>query len=183
MKSRKWLLGAGAGILLLVAGAAFGPIPGFDDENDEPLPANAPQLGIADVLEVATGEHDDGDPMEIELENEDGLVFGVEFSDGFEVEMNADTGKILETEQEDEANDDEEVSALTEPPALTFMDARDAALALDGNADVDVLGIELENEAGQMVYSVELSNGNEVELDADSGDVLEVETNEDEDEE
>lgn len=180
IRSRKWIAGAGVGVVLLVTGAAFGPIPGFEDENEGPLPANGPKLGVAEVLEIAIGEHADADPMEIELENEDGLVFGVEFSDGFEVEMNADTGEIIETEQEDKADDDEDANVLTSAPELSFTDARDAALALDGNASADVLGIELENESGQLAYSVELSNGSEVELDANTGNILEIDPNEDE---
>jgi uncharacterized membrane protein YkoI len=48
-------------------------------------------------------------------------------------------------------------------------------IALTGYPGAKVLGTELENEGGVLLYSIELDNGAEVEVDANAGTILPAE--------
>ena len=72
---------------------------------------------------------------------------------------------------ETEGADDAE-SAPAGAPAITSDQARDAALAVHSGT---VKSIELESENGALIYTVEFTNGVEVEVDAATGEVLKTE--------
>ena len=68
----------------------------------------------------------------------------------------------------------EESAALL---AKAFVGAADTeAVALAANPDTSVVETELDNENGVLVYSVELSNGSDVKVDAGNGQILHTET-------
>lgn len=68
-----------------------------------------------------------------------------------------------------EANE-ENGAALQGQAALTQEEAE--AIALAEYPGATVVSTELENEGGTLLYSVELDNGAEVELDANTGTIL-----------
>jgi uncharacterized membrane protein YkoI len=72
--------------------------------------------------------------------------------------------------QVDEAD---EAAALQSEATISAADAEAAALA--ANSDTSVIKTELDNENGALVYSVELSNGNDVKVDAGNGQILHTE--------
>ena len=57
---------------------------------------------------------------------------------------------------------------------ISAADAEAAALA--ANSSATVIKTELDNENGVLVYSVELSNGKDVKVDAGTGEILYTES-------
>ena len=68
----------------------------------------------------------------------------------------------------------DEATALTGLVTITPEQAKDAALA--ANPGATVVKVELDNENGAVVYSVELSNGMDVKVDAGSAAVLYIDS-------
>jgi len=64
----------------------------------------------------------------------------------------------------------DEATALAGLATITPEQAKDAALA--ANPGATVIKVELDNENGALVYSVELDNGADVKVDAGNGTVL-----------
>ncbi len=71
----------------------------------------------------------------------------------------------------------EETAALSGQATITSDEAQAAALA--ANPGATVVEVELDNENGALVYSVELSTGVDVKVDAGNGAILHTETGED----
>lgn len=67
----------------------------------------------------------------------------------------------------------EDSAPLQAEATISAADAEAAALA--ANPDTSVVKTELDNENGILVYSVELSNGKEVKVDAGTGQILPAE--------
>jgi len=68
----------------------------------------------------------------------------------------------------------DEAAALAGQAKISIEDAKAAALA--ANPGTTVVKAELDNENGALVYSVELSNGSDVKVDAGNGAILHTET-------
>jgi uncharacterized membrane protein YkoI len=81
-----------------------------------------------------------------------------------------DTGAVTET------TDANEAAALAARAKITVDQAKAAALA--ANAGATVVKASLDNENGALVYSVELSNGSDVKVDAGNGKILATDTGE-----
>jgi uncharacterized membrane protein YkoI len=75
------------------------------------------------------------------------------------------------TKDNDGASESQDNSAaLQDQAGITGEEAE--AIALDQYPGAKVLGTELENEGDVLLYSIELDNGAEVEVDANNGTVL-----------
>jgi uncharacterized membrane protein YkoI len=87
----------------------------------------------------------------------------------------SDTDSVEEQvgDQTEGVSDAEEATAMQVEATISAADAEAAALA--GNPDTSVIKTELDNEDGVLAYSVELSNGSEVKVDAGTGEVLHTE--------
>ncbi len=70
----------------------------------------------------------------------------------------------------DGMSEDAEGAALAGQAKITADEAKNAALA--ANPGASVTKVELDNENGALVYSVELNNGSDVKVDAGNGTVL-----------
>jgi uncharacterized membrane protein YkoI len=75
---------------------------------------------------------------------------------------------------EDNGNEAGESASLAGQAKISAEEAKAAALA--ANPGASVAKVELDNENGSLVYSVELSNGTDVKVDAGNGAVLHTET-------
>lgn len=80
--------------------------------------------------------------------------------------------RVEETQNEGKS-EAEEVEALANLAVITLEQAKEAALA--ANPGTTVVKVELDNENGALVYSVELSNGLDVKVDAGNGAILHTE--------
>jgi uncharacterized membrane protein YkoI len=67
-------------------------------------------------------------------------------------------------------NEADEAAALQDKATISSADAESAALV--ANPGSTVIKTELDNENGSLVYSVELSNGMDVKIDAGDGSIL-----------
>jgi hypothetical protein len=72
---------------------------------------------------------------------------------------------------------DPEPEDLSSLALITAAQAEEAALAAYPDATIEE--VELDNENGCLVYSVELSDGQEVKIDAGNGDILHIESDDD----
>ncbi|RDW17683.1 PepSY domain-containing protein [Oceanobacillus chungangensis] len=126
---------------------------------------------------------------DIELEDEEGtLIYSIEVTaeDGTkqEVEVDATTGEVVKVEAEDdeEEGDDEQSQAELAKQATVTKEAA-TKTALD-QVPGTVGDVELEDENGTVVYSIEVTaedgTKQEVKVDATSGEVVKVEHNDDE---
>ncbi len=71
----------------------------------------------------------------------------------------------------------DEAGEADTPPADTAISADQAQAAVEkANPGVKVLGVEYENDGGAGVWEVELDNGQDVSVDAASGELLPAET-------
>jgi uncharacterized membrane protein YkoI len=84
------------------------------------------------------------------------------------------TGSITVSPSQDSGlSESEEATALQSQAKIPASDAETAALA--ANPGATVTKSEIDNENGALVYSVELSNGSDVKVDAGTGQVLHTE--------
>jgi uncharacterized membrane protein YkoI len=190
MTRKRWLVGAGAGSLLLVGGLAAGPIaslaqgdPTADLSKDE-----AAQIAIA----AYPGTTANG----VDLEEEDGrAVYEVNLSNGYEVEVDGNSGKILETEasddghegddaDENDADDNDSNGAENEVrvPNGTIDDGAEllpqakitleqAITAAQGAAQGDIGEIDLEYAGDRLVFNVDVGD-KDVKVDATDGSIV-----------
>ena len=77
-----------------------------------------------------------------------------------------DTGETEEEGGETESPASPSDAALTQDEAIAIAEAETGSTAAF---------VELENEGGSVIYSIELEDGSEVEVDANTGDILQVE--------
>lgn len=109
----------------------------------------------------------------VELDEDDGVyVYSIEGFDGekeYQAKIDAESGEILG--QEEEVDDDKENDqAIDFTKILAPKDAM--AKALENNKGY-VKSYEIEtNDEGKIVYSINVEDGDDVELDAESGDIL-----------
>lgn len=73
-------------------------------------------------------------------------------------------------DQNQDLSEADEAAALQANATITAVEAEAAALA--ANPGATVIKTELDNENGALVYSVELSNGNDVKVDAGTATIL-----------
>jgi uncharacterized membrane protein YkoI len=137
--------------------------------------ANPPAIQAQDIEDPATGPDTDNVEEQVGEQVEDGLpdaaeVPGAEDA-GPDEQMPSYTGSIavdqVATEGMSEAD---ESAALQGKATISAADAEAAALA--ANPGATVVKTELDNENGALVYSVELSNGADVKVDAGDGAIL-----------
>lgn len=124
--------------------------------------AEAPETGPdTDNIELECGDQfEDGQSDEAE---------GSEADDGVQEPLY--TGSIIvDQAQTEEVSEADEASSLQGKAVISAAEAEDAALA--ANPGTSVVKTELDNENGSLVYSVELSSGADVKVDAGNGTVL-----------
>ncbi|MFB7642911.1 PepSY domain-containing protein, partial [Peribacillus butanolivorans] len=127
-----------------------------------------------------------GTVKEVELEDEDGTVVysvDVQAKEGSkqEVKIDAQTGKVLKVESDDEEengkeeNDDQDQVALAKKAKLTEAESKKIALE---KVPGTVKDVELEVEDGTVVYGVEVQakdgSKQDVKIDAKTGKILKV---------
>jgi len=126
----------------------------------------------------ATVEGPDMDTVEeqvgdqIELDDDDAAEDAD--MDAVEEQQPQYSGSIpVDGSQYEDMSEAEEAAALQGKATISAADAEAAALA--ANAGASIIETELDNENGVLVYSVELSNGSEVKVDAGTGGILHTE--------
>lgn len=175
MSRKQWIVMIPAAVALLVAGALLaGPVAGVAQDDIFGTDAD---LSRQEAEDIAVSEYPDAEVWGSELDDEAGVpVYEIDLSNGVDLDIHGDTGEILQTEVDDD--DDAEDRQLREnPPTLSREDA--IGIAEGEYPDATAHEVELDVEAGIAVYSVELSNGMELEIDANTGELLQSEQDDD----
>ncbi len=128
---------------------------------------------------------------DIELEREDGiLVYAVEFTkNGIEtdVKIDAETGKIVKIESDKDEKNPRISSSMLAGVMITSEQAKLTAIAkVDAEKVGTITDVELENEDGILVYAIEFTKDGvetDVKINAETGEVVKIESDKDEIEE
>jgi uncharacterized membrane protein YkoI len=121
--------------------------------------------------DVSTGPDTDNVQEQVGEQVEDGQPDGPEADTGLDEQTPSYSSSILADQTATEGVSEEaEAAALQDQATVSAADAEAAALA--ANPGTTVIKTELDNENGALVYSVELSNGSDVKVDAGNGTVL-----------
>lgn len=186
---KRWIVGAGAAALLLTGGLAAGPIASLAQGDP------AAKLTEDEAAQAAIGAYPGTTSTSVELEEEDGRsVYEVTLSNGYEVDVDGNSGAILETEASDDdgASDDDagdrddheddedrsEAGTLDDgadllPRATITLDqaiaaAQDAADGAAGEVDLEYVG-------DRLVFNVDIGD-KDVKIDAADGSVVAVDS-------
>jgi len=129
MHVRRWLIGVSVGAAALTGMIAGGPLTvsaqedstppaqsasqtaGADDQASGPAvvgtPLLQPSIDLIRAQEIALEGQSGAVVTEMDLDGEDGvLVYSIELDNGMEVDVDATSGEVLKTEQEDENGDE-----------------------------------------------------------------------------
>ncbi|WP_342513427.1 PepSY domain-containing protein [Sporosarcina sp. FSL K6-1522] len=127
-----------------------------------------------------------GKVTEIELDREkSGAIYEVEVqSEGIEYDLDIDakTGKVLRTDQDDRDGDDRDDDVVV-PNGKPITEVAAIAIA-NKQAKGIVTKVELDNEDGRVIYEIEMKDGTyeyDFDIDAVSGEVLKFEKDQDDD--
>ena len=180
MKTSKWIA-AWIGLSVLVLSSSANGDDDAKEQMDALTAQSRAKISMTQAVEIALKEVPEAKAFEAELEMEKGVpVYEIELLAGDavkEVEINGITGKVIEVEDEDEeAEEMAEIKEALAAAKITLGQALDiAGREVKGGLAYEA---ELEMEDGKPVYEVELvADGKfkEVEIDAVTGKVLEVE--------
>ena len=144
-----------------------------DTANVDPIPATGKTLEEAiDAFYTHFGD----DTIELEsaeLDHEDGKYhYNVQgFKDGEEYEASFDADSLDLIAESKEADDDTDNLALDTTNIITAKEAMEKAL--EGQDGAYVKEYELSIENGVAVYEVDVENGNDVAIDAATGEIVE----------
>lgn len=198
MTRRQMLLVAPAAAALLVTGGLLaGPVRSWAaDGGDDP------SISRARAEELAVAQYPDARVHESELDREAGvLVYDIELSNGYDVEIDATTGEVrfaaLDHDDDDRYDDDDDDrydddrtnagtvtgtgtgtgTASGATPVAEPTITRDEAerIALEQHPDAQVRELSLDREHGRLIYEIDLSNGWDLDIDAQDGTILHAE--------
>jgi uncharacterized membrane protein YkoI len=174
---KRWVVGIGSAALILAGGLAAGPVASLAQGGEDA------DLTRDEASAIAQAEFPDASVLSVERDDEDGrAVYEVELSNGYDVEVDGDSGQIIEREGPDHDDDDRdddrnEAGALDDGAGLSG----EAALTLDeaitaaqGAAEGTLGDVELEYEGERLVYEVEIGN-QDVIVDANDGSIVRIE--------
>jgi len=164
---KKLLMGGGiAGVLTLgaiIGSLTLAPVFAHSTDTNPPAQAAVQSVEADDATETAVAGPDLDD---VEEQNE------------VDEAQPQYAGSIqLDENQNQEMSEADEAAALQAKATISAAEAEAAALV--ANPGATVIKTELDNENGALVYSVELSNGSEVKVDAGTAKILHTETAED----
>lgn len=193
MTRKRWLIGAGAGSLLLVGGIAAGPVASLAQGDP------TADLSKDEAAQIAIAAYPGTTATSVDLEEEDGnAIYDVNLSNGYEVEVDGNSGKILETEasdddhegddanenEADDAGDNDANGAENEvrvpngtiddgaellPQAKITLDQ--AIAAAQGAAQGDIGEVDLEYAGDRLVFNVDVGD-KDVKVDATDGSIV-----------
>lgn len=174
MSARHWLIGAGAAMLLVAGGLAAGPIAGLAQDSPDA------DLSEDEAVQIAVSEYPDATVIYVDRDHEDGVpVYEINLSNGYELEIDGNSGVIIDSERDDDDRDDDwnESGRLDDGESLLSeagITAEEAVATAQGAAEGRVGEVELERYRGDLVFVVEVGR-HDVVIDAMTGDVLSTE--------
>ncbi|MGN0135509.1 PepSY domain-containing protein [Anaerotignum sp.] len=162
--------------------AETGKITDFDKDFEGKLPAATDEITSDEAKEIALKhaglKESEVTKLKVKRDRDDGVVkYEVEFKTSeaeYEYEINAETGKILKVEKE------EETMKSTETDVITAEEAKEIALKHAGlkESEVTKLKVKKDKDDGIVKYEVEFETGKteyEYEINAETGKILKAE--------
>jgi uncharacterized membrane protein YkoI len=132
------------------------------------------------ILQTVAGNQDNQDESQDQDSAENESDADVEDQNETDEQQPQYAGSIqLDDSEYEGMNEADEAVALQAKATISAADAEAAALA--ANPGTTIVKTELDNENGVLVYSVELSNGSEVKVDAGTAKVLHTEAGDQDD--
>ncbi len=146
------------------------------------LPPQTQVTEAQDKQEAASGSDTDAVEEQSDGQIEDGQKDGAEAPGAKETGPDDKSPSYASSIPADQAategmSEESEAAALAGQAKISIEQAKSAALA--ANPGATVVKAELDNENGALVYSVELSNGADVKVDAGNGAILHTDTGSD----
>ncbi|KZE39038.1 hypothetical protein AV656_09085 [Bhargavaea cecembensis] len=190
MKKRWFIAPVAAGVLAIGGMAAFaedtGKLAPVDTAEAKVKQAASGWISADEAKSIAIEAAGGGEVREMELDRDDQeYEFEILGESGeVEVKIDANSGKVLKTEQDDQDDDrdDDQDDSKTAPDNLIKEEeAIKIAKAKAGSA-AEVIESELDEDDGRWNYEVELRDGKieyEVEIDAENGNIIDFEKDED----
>ena len=185
---KKVLTGSGIvavlALVFLLGSLSLGTVFAQTLPTNSPAQATVQSVDDDDAAEAAV-KGPDTDDIELEeqvgnqseLDDDDAAEAAVEDPDMDAVEEQQPqyAGSIqIDDSQYEGMSEADEAAALQGYATVTAAEAEADAIA--ANPGATVVKTELDNENGMLVYSVELSNGNDVKVDAGNGQILHTDT-------
>ncbi len=170
MLKKRLLIGTGIAAVatagFLLGNLTLGPVLAQPQPATSPTPVQCATQSADDAAEAAV-KGPDVDAVEEKVGDQDTDVDN-------QAQEPSYTGSILVDEtQFDGLSETDEAAALQPMAGISSDDAK--AVAEAANPGSTALQVELDNENGVLVYSVELNNGLEVKVDAGNGTILHTE--------
>ena len=157
MKLKKWTIGVLVMIGLLIGGLFGGVILGG-------LPGRAAAAPAAQTADPCV---DDDDSAE---------VADTEDTDNVEEEVQCGPQDENEADEANEGQEAEDGSDDVAPGDLGITAVQAQTIAEEANPNTTTLAVEFDRENGNDIWEVELDNGQDVKVDANSGQILLTET-------
>lgn len=135
------------------------------------------EIDMAAAVDIFLEQHPGASIEEVDFDDDDShfeyQIDGFDDSNEYELDVHADTGETTErdNEREDDTNDNE---AINFDAIITEREAIDIALGELGQ-DVAIEGWTLDADDGRTEYEIETRQDDNVTIDAETGDILEVE--------
>lgn len=175
MTRNGWLIGAGAGALLLTGAVLGGPVASLAQGGGDA------KITEDEAIEAAVAAFPDTSAAYIERDDDDGrAIYEVVLSNGVEVEVDGDNGRVLDADGPDDDRDDDddrdEVGTIDDG-AILLSEATitvDEAIAAAQTAAEGRLGdIDLEYVSDRLVFNIDIGN-HDVLVDANDGSIVTV---------
>jgi len=151
------------------------------------LSAFAQTISASQAADIALERYPNDAVIEVDFDRENGRpVWDVDLRSGLSVYVDANSGNIFEVERDgrdwddvadwdDDWGDDWDDDMPVASTAISAEQARQIALGRYPNTQA--FDIDLERERGRLLWDVELTNGLAVYVDANSGNIVDIEDN------
>lgn len=137
------------------------------------------EIDMAAAVDIFLEQHPGASIEEVDFDDDDNhfeyQIDGFDDSNEYELDIHADTGEATDrdNEREDDTNDNE---AINFDAIISEREAIDIALGELGQ-DVTIEGWTLDADDGRTEYEIETRQDDDITIDAETGDILEVERN------
>ena len=145
-----------------------------DDANEAQCPEDSAEDADSTDCTVVDANNVSGEAEDASEADETDDADEVEDNDCIDdtVQEPSYTGSIMVDDTVSYASEDDEITALA---PLVMITAQEAQATVETETDGTVVKVELDNENGVLVYSVELEDGSDVKVDAGDGTILHTE--------
>ena len=151
-------------------------------------PAFAQSIDLNRAITIATNQFPDTSLVEAELERERGrLVWDIKLSNGMAVYVDANSGNIVEIDSWDDDWDEDDdwyeysrrnnnrgQNAGSSNAAISLEQA--ISIAQNQFPNARVVEVDRDNTRSRLLWDVKLSNGRAVYVDANNGNIVEIES-------